>query len=67
MDKVPEPHRITIVVRSGFVESVFTTLPMDVEVDILDYDRNDHSYEEVEDMDVYLEQIKEEQRDLLEV
>ena len=66
MGKVPEPHRITIVVRRGIVENVSTTLPMDIEVDILDFDGIVHSREEIEDMNAYLEQIKKEQRELWE-
>lgn len=38
MSKTPEPGRIIISVNGGFVERVFSTIPFDIEVEVLDMD-----------------------------
>lgn len=63
MSKIPEPPRITITVSRGFVEEVYTTLPIHIEVDILDFDGAEReSPEEITDMEVYIATIKQEQQ-----
>ena len=58
-----EKPKITIVVSGGMVQSVFTTLETDVEVDILDFDDNGTlSEEECEDRDNYHARVISEQR-----
>ena len=57
-----EKPRITIVVSGGMVQSVYTTLETDVEVDILDFDDNGSlSDVEREDRDNYHDLIIKEQ------
>jgi len=38
MGNVPEPHRVTIKVSGGFVQNIYTALPFNIEVDIIDLD-----------------------------
>jgi hypothetical protein len=62
MDHTP---RITIEVSGGTVQNVYTTLEMDVEVDILDFDDNgNQSKEECEDMQKHLESVISGQRQI---
>jgi len=64
MGEAPDPDRITITIVRGLVENVFTSLPLALEVDILDFD-GDHSKEELADMNAYLEDIRREHKQLL--
>jgi len=58
-----EKPRITIVVSGGMVQSVYTTLETDVEVDILDFDDNGYRPDdEREDRDIYHARVIKEQR-----
>ena len=62
----PEPeHSITIVVRGGFVDEVYTTLTVETEVCILDFDgAKQDAPEAFGDMSLRLEQIKRDQKQI---
>jgi len=64
MGKVPDSARITITVSRGMVQKVFISIPLDLEVDILDFD-GEHSKEELEDYETYVAEIRREQTQLL--
>lgn len=58
-----EKPRITIHVSGGMVQDVYTTLEIDVEVDILDFDDNGAmSDEKREDLHTYLERVSADHR-----
>ena len=60
-----EKPLITIEVSGGLVQNVYTTLEIDVEVDILDFDDNGTlSEKEREEMQKYLECVISEQRQI---
>ena len=62
----PEPERsITIVVRGGFVDEIYTTLKAETEVSILDFDgAKQDAPEAFGDMSLQLEQIKRDQKQI---
>jgi len=64
MAKVPDPHRITITVARGMVQEVFISLPLNLEVDILDFD-GEHSKEEIEDYEAHVAELRRKQTQLL--
>lgn len=58
MGKIPDPHRITIKVSDGFVQEVYTTLPFNIGVDVLDLDgAGQESPEAIADMNAYLDKV----------
>ena len=60
-----EKPRITIEVSGGMVQNVYTTLEIDVEVDILDFDNNGtRSKKESKELQRYLEFVVSAQRQI---
>jgi hypothetical protein len=63
--RMDDKPRITIEVSGGMVQNVYTTLAIDVEVDILDFDENGCRRENgLGEKEEYLRRVKSEQRQI---